>query len=142
MNKLTVLYDAECELCKRCRAFFTSQPTFIPLEFVPLQTLDLEIRFPGITALHPDREIIVIDDAGGVYQGGTAWIMCLYALREYREWSFRLASPTLLPFAKKIVSSISHNRHFLSKLFPKTESDIAILTAIQETKVTCSCKLT
>ncbi|MEO7934311.1 MAG: DUF393 domain-containing protein [Chthoniobacterales bacterium] len=137
MKKLFVLYDAECALCRRCREFLSRQPSYIPLEFVPLQTLDLEQRFPGITALHPDREIIVISDEGQVYQGGHAWIMCLYALREYREWSQRLASPALLPFAKKIVSSISQNRHFLSRWLFKPDAELT--NRLAHAPVECAC---
>ena len=139
MKKLTVLYDATCAMCRQCREFLSRQPAWIPLDFVPLQTLDLETRFPGISAYHPEKEILVITDEGAVYQGGAAWIMCLYALREYREWSFRLASPALLPFARRAVAAISANRHFLSRFFPKTESDIAIIHALREDRPTCAC---
>jgi predicted DCC family thiol-disulfide oxidoreductase YuxK len=119
MKKLTVLYDAECALCQQCRAFLLREPAYILLEFVPLQTPDLASRFPGIEALHPEREIIVIADTGEIWQGGHAWITCLYALKNYREWSYRLASPALLPLAKRIVTGISSNRHFLSQFFAK-----------------------
>jgi predicted DCC family thiol-disulfide oxidoreductase YuxK len=140
MTKLHVLYDAECALCRRCRAFLTSQPAYIPLDFVPLQSPDLEDRFPGIAALQPEKEIIVITDEGAVYQGGSAWIMCLYALREYRPWSFRLATPALLPFAKKIVSSVSHNRRFLSQFFAASPAEDAMLTRLKETPCPGSCE--
>lgn len=141
IKKLHILYDADCAMCRQCRAFLLKQPAYFALEFVPLQTLDLESRFPGIGQFHPDRELIVITDEGGVYQGASAWIMCLYALPEYREWSQRLASPTLLPYAKKAVSVISSHRQALSRFFPKTESDMAILAAIQEPKPACSCAI-
>ena len=138
MKQLTVLYDGECELCKRCRTFFTNKPAYISLKFIALQTPDLEQQFPGIHAFHPDKEIIVISDEGGVYQGGFAWIMCLYALKEYREWSFRLANPALLPFAKRIVSSVSHNRYFLSSLLPKSETEF--LHSLDKDSVSCGCE--
>ena len=48
-----------------------------------------------------DLELVVVDDSGGVYRNGSAWIMCLYALREYREWSLRLATPALFPLARQ-----------------------------------------
>lgn len=117
MNKLTILYDADCALCQQCRAFLAREPAYIALEFLPLQTPDLATRFPGFADLHPEREIIVIADTGEVWQGGAAWITCLYALRNYREWSYRLATPTLLPLAKRLVAAISRNRHFLSRFF-------------------------
>ena len=68
-------------------------------------------RFPGIEALHPEREIVVISDTGDVWQGGSAWVMCLWALREYREWSQRLAHPALLPLPGGPCELVSENRH-------------------------------
>jgi hypothetical protein len=43
--------------------------------------------------------------------------MCLYALREYRAWSQRLAHPALLPFARRICDLVSRNRLALSRFF-------------------------
>jgi len=58
----------------------------------------------------------VIGDDGAVYFGPKAWLMCLWALREYREWSLRLSSPALLPNAKRVISTISQNRYQLEGL--------------------------
>ena len=93
MQRLYVIYDATCELCRRCRVWLARQPAFVPLIFVPLQSSKLSRRFPGIERLHPEEEIVVINELGDVWQGGAAWVMCLWALREYREWSQRLAHP-------------------------------------------------
>ena len=64
--------------------------------------------------LQPEKEIVVISDAGEVWQGGAAWVTCLWALQEYREWSQRLASPALLPFAQRLCEVVSANRYRLS----------------------------
>jgi hypothetical protein len=42
--------------------------------------------------------------------------MCLYALAEYREMSLRLASPVLLPLARKAFSFLSKRRGAVSEL--------------------------
>ena len=57
-----------------------------------------------------------MDDCGAVYRDGHAWILCLYALAEYRELSLRLASPALLPLARKAFSFLSKRRGALSEL--------------------------
>ena len=75
--------------------WLAQQPAFVPLVFLPLQAPDLPQRFPGLERLHPEKEIVVFSDSGDVWQGGAAWVMCLWALREYREWSQRLAHPAL-----------------------------------------------
>ena len=71
-------------------------------------------RFPGIERFHPNEQLLVVSDEGDVYQGSHAWIMCLYALREYRAWSQRLASPLLLPWARRVCELVSENRLSLS----------------------------
>lgn len=133
MKRLHVLYDAKCELCRRVRVWLQAQPAYMPLVFVPLQSPDLEERFPGITAMEPARQILVVADSGDVWRGADAWIMCLWALREYREWSQRLASPLLRPFAARVCDLVSRNRHRFSEWFLRTGSaEIANTLAAQE----------
>ncbi len=43
--------------------------------------------------------------------------MCLYALRDYREWSQRLAHPALLPWARRVCELLSENRFRVSGWF-------------------------
>ena len=115
MKRLTILYDMHCPLCRRCRVWLERQPAFVPLVFLPLQSSETACRFPGIGKLHPEKEIVVISDTGDVWQGGSAWVMCLWALREYREWAQRLAHPVLLPLARRACELVSENRHKLSR---------------------------
>lgn len=114
MKRLHVIYDAHCELCRRTRVWLARQAAFVPLVFIPLQAPELAERFPGLERLQPDKEIVVIGDRGEVWQGGAAWVMCLWALREYREWSQRLAHPLLLPLARRACELISDHRHEVS----------------------------
>lgn len=117
MKTLHVLYDGECALCQRCRRWLEQQPTFVELRFLPLQSPQVALRFPGIESFNPSEQLLVVSDEGEVYQGPHAWIMCLYALREYREWSQRLASPALLPWARHACELVSENRLSLSAWF-------------------------
>ncbi len=114
MKTLYVLYDDDCALCRRCRRWLDAQPAFIELRFLPLGAAETACRFPGIEQFHPREQLLVVSDEGAVYQGSYAWIMCLYALREYREWSQRLASPLLLPWAQRVCELVSENRLSLS----------------------------
>jgi predicted DCC family thiol-disulfide oxidoreductase YuxK len=117
MKRLHVLYDAECRLCRSCTVWLRQQPAFLELRFTPLQAGDLRARFPGIETVNVRDRLVVISDTGAVYQGEHAWIMCLYALREYRGWSQRLAHPLLLPFAERVCTLVSKHRLALSRLF-------------------------
>ncbi len=117
MNRLYVLFDATCGLCVNCRNWLREQPAFVELTFIPLQSPELEHLFPGIEVFNPKDQLLVISDEGAVYQGPHAWIICLYALKNYREWSQRLAQPALLPFARRAFEMLSQNRLFLSRWF-------------------------
>jgi predicted DCC family thiol-disulfide oxidoreductase YuxK len=123
VKRLHVIYDAQCGLCRRCRDWLREQPAFIELAFTPLQALDLENRFPGIGQYQPQEQMVVISDEGGVYAGAAGWIMCLYALEDYRELSVRLAHPRLMPFAKRVCELISHKRLTLSRALRLTAQD-------------------
>ena len=130
MNHLYVLFDAQCELCVRCRNWLAKQPTFVPLSFIALQSTKAERRFPGIDALKPSEQLLVISNEGSVYRGAHAWIMCLWALQNYREYAQRLAHPILLPFARIVCELLSRNRFFLSRaLFKQEAQSVARLLA-------------
>ena len=135
MKRLYVLFDGSCALCVNCRNWLRAQAAFVELEFIPLQSPGLEEKFPGIGAIAQEDQLLVISDEGAVYQGPQAWIICLYALREYREWSQRLAHPALLPFAKAAFKMISENRLALSRWLAKGGVD-----ALKEELATeCGC---
>jgi predicted DCC family thiol-disulfide oxidoreductase YuxK len=114
VKRLFVLYDSHCEFCRRCRVWLGRQPAYVPLVFLPFQSAEAECRFPGLRDLEPEKEIVVISDAGDVWQGEAAWVTCLWALQEYREWSQRLAHPALLPFARRLCELVSTHRYQLS----------------------------
>lgn len=115
MNRLYVLYDEECELCYRLRIWLAQQPAYVPLGFIPLQSPDLAPQFPGIERFEPADRLVVISDAGELWRGESAWITILWALREYREWSLRLAHPALRPLARRACALVSENRRGLSR---------------------------
>jgi predicted DCC family thiol-disulfide oxidoreductase YuxK len=120
---LAVFFDQDCHLCRTCRSWLEAQPKYFPVEFVAYQSRRARKICPRLGELSPDREIVVMADNGQIYQGGSAWIMCLYALRRYRELSFRLAHPMLLPLAKKMCHVISGNRMVLSRLFASRDRE-------------------
>jgi len=123
VNALTVFYDERCEMCRRCRDWLSRQPAFVPLAFIPLQSPMLEQRYPGLAAFHPEREILVVDDDGGIYRGGGAWLMCLWATQTYREWAVRLAHPALYPLVRKFCTLVSHNRLAISALLSRRKPE-------------------
>jgi predicted DCC family thiol-disulfide oxidoreductase YuxK len=114
MKRLSILYDADCALCRRVRTWLGNQPSYVTLGFVPLQSEEAQCRFPELKHLRPAEQLVVISDEGEVWRGESAWITILWALREYREWSQRLAQPLFRPLAAKFCAAVSESRHALS----------------------------
>jgi len=114
MKRLYVFYDGECGLCRRCREWLMRQPAYLELIFHPFQSDEAKKLCPNLPRFQPDQQLILLSDEGGIYQGENAWLMCLYALRDYRAWSLRLAAPALKPLAQRICMLVSHNRLSIS----------------------------
>lgn len=115
MRELTVLYDPNCGLCKRAQAWLITKPKYVELVFVPASSEEARWRYPQLNHDLTLNDLTVIGDDGAVFCGPKAWLMCLWALRQYREWSLRLSSPELLPTAKRVISMISQNRYQLER---------------------------
>lgn len=115
MKKLYVLYDSSCGLCVKAAAWLARQPVYLDLETIPAGSHKAHALFPNLTRPTVD-ELIVVADSGEVYEGTSAWLMCLYALRAYRVWSFRLATPAWRPLARRAITLLSQHRKDLSRL--------------------------
>lgn len=115
MNHLVVLYDARCGLCARLREWLVTEPSYVTLELVPAQSPEVRERF-GLEVREAPEELVIIDDAGGVYRGADAFLMCLWALVEWRPWALRLATPTGKPLARTLFGILSNGREGIAKL--------------------------
>ena len=126
MNSLTIFYDPNCGLCSSFREWLEVQALWLPVEFVGYQSPLAEKVFPRIGALKAGSECVVLADDGKWWQGADAWIVCLWATREFRMWSHRLAGPMLKPMLGSVVNLISNNRLTLSRLMRLTaDADLA-----------------
>lgn len=115
MNKLTVLYDATCGFCVRCRWWLVNQPKFVEMDFLPAGSVEALQLFPELCSPGAAEELVVVDDDRGVYRGTHAWLMCLWALVEYREYADWLSHPALLPFARGAFAMVSASRKKISR---------------------------
>lgn len=116
MSSLTVLYDPACGLCQRVHSWLEEQPKLVQLNLVPVKSEEARSRFPQLDHEPTLNDLTVISDQGAVYYGPKAWLMVLWALGRYREWSYRLASPELLPTTRRVVSLISQHRYQISRV--------------------------
>ena len=102
---LTVLYDADCSICRTARRFLDSRPQLVPLEFVAAGSDEARRRYPTLDHAQTLKEITVIGDDGAVYVDDSAWLMCLWALDGYRGLAARLSQPHLRPLARRVVAA-------------------------------------
>ncbi|MDQ0941250.1 thiol-disulfide oxidoreductase DCC family protein [Streptomyces sp. V1I1] len=100
VRRLTVLYDAQCSLCVHLRSWLLRQKQLVPLDLVPAGSVEARRRYPRLDHATTLREITVIGDRGQIYTGPAAWIVCLWALAEYRPKAHWLATPAGLPFVR------------------------------------------
>jgi len=141
MITLTLFYDARCGLCSQVRQWLSDQPSYVRLDFVPYDSPEALRRLPAIQHLRADQEIVVMADTGEVWQGAGAWVMCLWALQEYRAWSARLATPAMQGMARKVVHWISRNRIGLSRLIGFRSDAELLAMADQEAVVEPACRI-
>jgi predicted DCC family thiol-disulfide oxidoreductase YuxK len=112
---LTVLYDPACSLCRRCRAWMEGQERYLPLRFLACTGEEARKAYGNIPWL--EDELVVVGDGGEVWVGPAAFLVCLWALVDWREWSFRLAGPAFAPLAEKFFLFLSSKRRNVAALF-------------------------
>jgi predicted DCC family thiol-disulfide oxidoreductase YuxK len=112
MDRLTVLYDELCPICIRCAKWLTTQPSFVTLEVLPSRSAEARQRYGDVPWL--GRELVVVSDRGEVWAGAAAFLVSLWALVEWREWSYRLSGPLLAPLAERFFVALSKRRHRLA----------------------------
>lgn len=111
MTTLNILFDPQCNLCHRIAYWLEKQPKYVEMRFIPAASDWARYQFPALDHEATLKELHVISQRGDVYRGAKAWLMCIWALREYREWSQRLASPELAPAARRMIARLSSNRY-------------------------------
>jgi predicted DCC family thiol-disulfide oxidoreductase YuxK len=112
MKRLTVLYDAGCPLCVRSRAWMETQPAYVELEFLACQSPAAIERYGEVPWL--GAELVVVSDAGEVWAGPLAFIVALWALEGYREWSYRLSGESFSTMAERFFTALSHKRRWVA----------------------------
>ena len=112
ITRFTIVYDADCGLCTRVKDWMKQQVPLVGLDFLAAGSTEARRKFPQV----PTGELAVVANTGEVWLGDHAWIICLWALREYRDLAFRLTSPLLLRLSREAFALVSKNRLALSEM--------------------------
>lgn len=133
ISKLCVVYDASCGLCSGVRDWINRQPALVPVEFLASDSSEALSRFRQL----PPGELAVVANTGEVWLGNHAWIVCLWALRDYRNWALRLSRPPLSLMAREAFAAVSRNKAGLSALL-RLQSDRELEQQLRKVNVpTC-----
>ncbi|WP_416974565.1 thiol-disulfide oxidoreductase DCC family protein [Streptomyces sp. 4F14] len=110
VRRLTVLYDAECGLCRALSAWLARQPQLVPLDLVPAASDAARALFPGLDHGLTLAEVTVVGDSGQLYRGADAWVVVLWALREHRALAHRLSTPSGARLARTALLTVARVR--------------------------------
>lgn len=99
-GRLTVLYDADCPMCRRFRGWLGSQPVLVTTDFVAAGSPEARDRYPTLDHARTLEEITVVGDDGSLWTNEHAWVMCLWVTVRHRALAERLARPGWLPLAR------------------------------------------
>lgn len=99
-----------------CKTWLSTQRQVVPITFIEANSDDAWRAFPVLDHARTATELTAISDDGAVYEDAKAWLIVLWALADYRKWSYQLASPAAMPFARQFVHTISQNRKALNRL--------------------------
>jgi predicted DCC family thiol-disulfide oxidoreductase YuxK len=105
---LTILYDENCALCRRCRDWLAGQPSHVEIELLAAGSPAARSRYGRVPWL--GEELVVVDQEGRAWIGPAAFLICLWATVRYRPWSFRLSGPTFAPLAERFFHIVSSRR--------------------------------
>ena len=110
MQKLYVLYDSRCGLCERLKDWILVQRSWLGISVMPAGSEKAKKMFPDLDQVATANDLVVVSDEGQVYLNDRAWIMVFYALEDYRDWSYRLAHPLLMPLARQAYAALARKR--------------------------------
>ena len=116
-RSLIILFDPGCALCRRCRDWMLGENAQVKLEFVECTGAVARAHYGDIPWL--GDELVVVGDGGEVWAGSAAFLVCLWALEEWRDWSFRLSGPGFAPLAERFFLMVSAKRKTLSTFLGK-----------------------
>src|SRR5688500_1308279 len=112
MRRITVLYDEACPLCVRCRSWMEREAAFVEVDFLGSSSPEARQRSGAVPWL--GAELVVAADDGRVWAGPAAFLVCLWALEDWREWSYRLSGDSLSAMAERFFVSLSSRRKWLA----------------------------
>jgi predicted DCC family thiol-disulfide oxidoreductase YuxK len=113
VGALTVLYDADCPVCRASKQWLMRMQPLVDVHFVAVGSEVAVRRFPSLDMAHCRQVITVVTDTGHVYRGDRAFIMCLWAMRRTRSLALAMAAGRRATLLKAMVGATSWCRELM-----------------------------
>src|SRR5439155_11147342 len=108
VTRITIVYDATCPLCVRCAEWIATEPQFVSVELLPSQSERATARYGAVPWL--GQELVAVSDDGAVWAGPAAFLVALWTLERWREWSYVMSGDTFSKMAERFFYALSHKR--------------------------------
>lgn len=114
MDKLTVLFDGACSICRASADWLEHAPQEVPLELCDATSPQAQERFGAIPWL--GAELVVVSGDGRVWAGPAAFLVTGWALSRWRWLANVAMSPLALPLALALFEWVTAHRGALAPL--------------------------
>lgn len=110
VSSLTVLYDADCAMCRWVRGWLEQQEQLVPLMWVPCGSPEARTLLPALDHSATREEMTVVADTGEVWTAEGAWVACLWATASHRGLALWLSHPRRRRQARSVAMAVAARR--------------------------------
>jgi predicted DCC family thiol-disulfide oxidoreductase YuxK len=121
MNKAVLIYDSECGLCQRSKAWIERRMAPGEIEFLPCRSEKRLNRFPHIPLEDCMTAMQFVNPAGQLFSGADAIPEILQRMRWWRRLVILVRFRPLMKLAPVLYNWVARHRYFLSCLLPSLD---------------------
>ena len=112
--KATIVYDGECNFCKRCIEWLKKHDIASHFDYLPCQSTMKKERFPQIKEENCLKAMYIVFQDGRFYSGGDAIPRIMSFLPRWKQFVFLFKIPATLILARLGYQIIARNRRRLN----------------------------
>jgi predicted DCC family thiol-disulfide oxidoreductase YuxK len=110
MTRSTIIYDGACGLCRHSVDWIRARDRDGAFEYLPYQSEELVVRFPGVTRAACERALHLVTGDGSVLVGADALPVILVRLPGWKIFAPLLAWRPLQPLSRRLYGRIARAR--------------------------------